>query len=146
MGGYGALHTALAYPERFSGCIALSSALVIHEIAKFGTRMSSIMPHEMVLDVFGDPDEILTSRKNPEVQYRALHASGRPIPKIYFACGTEDMLLDANRDFRDFLAEECAAAGVDAADRFCYEEGPGAHNWFFWREYIDRGLATLLNA
>ena len=24
MGGYGALHTALAYPERFSGCIALS--------------------------------------------------------------------------------------------------------------------------
>ena len=29
MGGYGAIHTALAFPERFSACIGLSSALVI---------------------------------------------------------------------------------------------------------------------
>ena len=52
------------------------------------------------------------------------------------ACGTKDVLLDVNRDFRDFLKEQ----GAD----FTYEEGFGAHNWTFWREYLDRGLRTLL--
>ncbi|MBR3006110.1 MAG: hypothetical protein IKH68_05600, partial [Erysipelotrichaceae bacterium] len=32
MGGFGALHTGLAYPERFSGVMALSSALIIHQL------------------------------------------------------------------------------------------------------------------
>ena len=33
MGGFGAIHTALAYPETFGGVVALSSALIIHDIA-----------------------------------------------------------------------------------------------------------------
>ena len=136
MGGFGAIHTALAYPETFSGCVALSSAMVIHEIAELGTRASGIMPRQMVLDVFGDPETILESDRNPEYQYKALRAAGRPVPRIYLACGTEDTLLPANHQFRDFLEAE----GAD----FIYEEGPGEHNWFFWREYIDRGLAALL--
>ena len=33
MGGFGALHTGLAYPENFSKIAALSSALILYEIA-----------------------------------------------------------------------------------------------------------------
>ena len=33
MGGFGALHTGLAYPDRFGKIGALSSALIVHEIA-----------------------------------------------------------------------------------------------------------------
>ena len=52
------------------------------------------------------------------------------------AIGTEDALLEDNRDFRDFLRKE-------KADHI-YEEGPGKHNWTFWNEYINRGLKALL--
>ena len=135
MGGYGALRTALAFPETYSACIALSSALRIHALAQHDGE-SEIMPRQMVLDIFGDPETLESSDKNPEVLVRRLLDEGKPLPRIYMACGTEDMLIGYNRDFRDFLKRE----GVPCV----YEEGPGMHNWFFWNEYLDRGLAELL--
>ena len=33
MGGFGALHTGLAYPDTFGKIVALSSALIVHQIA-----------------------------------------------------------------------------------------------------------------
>ena len=33
MGGFGAIHTALAYPDRFWKIGAMSSALIVHEVA-----------------------------------------------------------------------------------------------------------------
>ena len=136
MGGFGALHTALRYPETFSACVALSSALVLHEVAETGRRENSIMPEAMVRDVFGDPKTLLGSEKDPEFLYRSGKAAGKELPRIYLAIGTEDSLYGVNQDFRRFLGEQ----GAD----FCYEEGPGAHNWTFWNEYIDRGLAWVL--
>ena len=136
MGGYGAIHTALAYPETFSACVALSSALRIHEFAEKAGQSDSVMPVAMVLDVFGDPKELPASDKNPEVQFCRLKEEGREIPRMYLACGTEDALLGANRDFRKFLKKEKAD--------FLFEEGPGAHTWSFWNEYLPRGLAWAL--
>ncbi|MBR6353547.1 MAG: acetylesterase [Oscillospiraceae bacterium] len=136
MGGYGALRTALAFPETYSACIALSSALRIHELAKCADESTSIMPAAMLRDVFGDLETLESSDKNPEVLVRRLLDEAKPLPRIYMACGTEDTLIGANRDFRDFLKRE----GVPCV----YEEGPGMHNWFFWNEYLDRGLASLL--
>lgn len=134
MGGYGALHTALAWPESFSACIALSTALRLREFA--AQEDTSIMPAAMIRDVFGDPAEVLTSDKNPEVQYVKASGTGCEMPRIYLACGTEDELLDSNRSFASFLRQR-------EADH-CYEEGPGAHNWRFWNEYIVHGLDWLL--
>jgi len=136
MGGFGALHTAFTYPQTFCGCIALSSALRLYDLAKDVDCKDSVMPLAMARDIFGTGDTLLSSDKNPETQYRCLRASGTKIPRLYLAVGTEDALLPANRQFRDFLDSEGAG--------FIYEEGPGAHDWTFWNEYIDRGLACLL--
>ena len=136
MGGYGAIHTALAYPETFSACVALSSALRIHELAENAAQSDSVMPLAMVQDVFGDLKALSASDKNPEVQLRRLKEAGKDIPRLYLACGTEDTLLGANREFRKFLKKE----KVD----FLFEEGPGAHTWSFWNEYLPRGLAWAL--
>ncbi len=137
MGGFGAIHTALQFPESFSACVALSSGLVIHEIADTGKRKDSVMPEAMVRDVFGDPETLTESDKNPEVLYRRLKAAGKGIPAIYLAVGKEDSLYGANQDFRNFLEQE-------EAD-FFYEDGPGAHDWYFWNEYLPRGLEWALN-
>lgn len=137
MGGYGTLHIGLAYPEKFNSCIALSSALIVRSLAGGDDReVADVTDLEYRKAVFGDPALLLDSDMNPEVQYRKLKEAGADIPKIYMAIGTEDNLLESNRRFRDFLAEE----GAD----FIYEEGPGKHNWTFWRDYLDRGLRAIL--
>lgn len=148
MGGYGSIHTALAYPDRFSACVALSSALVIkaaaanfgYDVGEVDPKVISheldILPREMTLDVFGDIASLVDSDKNPEVQYLKLKEEGKVIPKLYLAVGTEDDLLEANRDFVRFLNKE----GAD----YKYEEGPGKHDWFFWNEYLERGLKYVL--
>ena len=138
MGGYGAIHTALAYPDRFSACIALSSALIVKSIATGPAEdAATVVPPEMLADLFGDPSVLLSSDMNPETQYRKLKAAGTDIPLLYLAVGTEDYLVRDNRVFRDFLRDE----GAD----YIYEEGPGIHNWVFWNEYLDRGLSKVLS-
>ena len=57
------------------------------------------------------------------------------IPKLYLACGTEDFLIEENRDYRDFLTNEM----ID----FTYIEGPGAHDWNFWDTYIEKVIEWL---
>ena len=136
MGGFGAIHTALQFPDTFSACIALSSALVIHEIAKTGSRKNSIMPDAMVRDVFGDPEKLLNSEYNPDVLYKKWKARGKNLPRIYMAIGRDDSLYAVNQDFRHFLEAENAD--------FFYEDGPGIHDWYFWNEYLPRGLEWAL--
>ena len=136
MGGYGAIHTALAYPETFGYCIALSSALIIHEYANDTFESTSVMPREMITDILGDQTAVEASDKNPEIQYLALKAAGARIPKLYFACGTEDTLIEHNREFASFLKEQKAD--------YIFDEGPGVHNWVFWNRYLERGLDRLL--
>ena len=136
MGGYGALHISLAYPERFGACIAMSSAMMIHEYAQIGRRKTDVVAREMMLDVFGDPKTVEASDKNPETQYLKLKEKGSPIPRIYLACGTEDTLIEHNRDFAAFLRDQ----GAD----YIFDEGPGAHNWRFWNKYLEIGLDKLL--
>ncbi len=150
MGGYGSIHTALEYPDRFSGVIALSSALVIKAVAsdhRFAVKdetaedqeddpVRDVLPKGMLLDIYGDPDKLVGSEKDPEAQYLKLKKAGADIPKIYLAIGTEDSLLESNRDFAAFLKKE----GAD----YKYEEGPGKHDWFFWNEYVERGLKYML--
>lgn len=139
MGGYGAIHVALTFPETFSACIALSSAIHIEEMAAMMREgAEDVIPIKMAEGIFGSPDQFVSSETNPKVQYRKLKETGQQIPFMYLACGTEDDLCDANRAFAEFLAAE-------GADHY-YEEGPGRHDWFFWNEYLDRGVRyTLAN-
>ena len=136
MGGYGALHTALRYPGNFGACIALSSAMIVREYAAYGGRPTDVVPPEMMRAIFGDPKKILDSDKNPETQLLQLKKDGAAIPRIYLACGTEDALIEHNREFAAFLGEQ----GTDHR----FEEGPGKHNWTFWNEYLPKGLEYLL--
>ena len=137
MGGYGAMHTALAYPETFAGAICLSSALIIHE-------MTGIQPgfrnpaanYEYYHEVFGDLSRLDETEANPEVQFAGLKAKGIQTPSIYMAVGTEDFLYENNQVTRKALD----ALGADLK----YEEGPGAHDWTFWNHYIINGVEWML--
>lgn len=136
MGGFGALHTGLAYPETFSKIMALSSALIVHEIAgqKPGFQ-NDAADYDYYTLTFGDLDELLTSQNNPEQQLIDLLSSGRKIPELFMACGTEDFLLEKNREFREFLEKHQIP--------FRYQESPGNHDFVFWNQYLEPAVRWM---
>ena len=138
MGGFGAIHAALTYPENFSYCIALSTSIKEESAANsLQSGVETIIPPDVAGHVLGDPEKLRVSDIDPRAQYRKLKEAGEKLPYIYMACGTEDDLLGANRELADFLREE--------GDGFHYEEAPGKHDWTFWTKHLDRGLKHVLS-
>lgn len=132
MGGYGAIKAALTYPEQYSACVILSSAL---DITRKGRNYSlpewqSIFDYEMkdALELEGSCHDVYAlARKNA--------AEKKPFPKLYMWCGTEDTLITPNREFHGLLEQ----LGVP----HCYEESTGTHNWKYWDPMIQRGLQNI---
>jgi enterochelin esterase family protein len=62
-------------------------------------------------------------------QFPALDAkSSQQLHLLWIACGTEDRLIEINRNFRAWLAGK----GVKHADI----ETPGMHTWMVWRRNL----------
>lgn len=136
MGGYGALRNGLKYHDTFGYIGALSAGLILDQALTSTEDAPNLIGKRSYYEsVFGD----LNKLKGSDMDYKALITSlkekGAEIPKLYMACGTEDFLIEANHDYRDFLQ----ANGID----FTYEEGPGVHDWVFWDTYIAKFLDWL---
>lgn len=136
MGGYGAIRNGLKYAENF-GCVIGLSAALVHDTWKDADNSAPIFTFRRSYyeAIFGEYDKVKGSDKDPKALLLKLKEEGRPVPKMYLCCGTEDGLVTANRDFRDFLNEN----GVDLT----YVEGPGKHDWVFWNTYIKKVLDWL---
>ena len=136
MGGFGALRNGLKYHETFGYIACLSGAIHIFEYP-FDDPDRNIIGEDAC---FGDIRAAALTDKNPRVAAEILFERKRTdpnvsFPKVYIACGTEDYLLKANRQFAQFLRIN----GVSVT----YEEGPGKHDWDFWESYIQRVLEWL---
>ena len=139
MGGFGALHTGLAYPDRFGKIGALSSALIVHEVATMTPGQGNdVANYEFYRECFGDPATAAERDCNPEVLARKLKADGKTIPGIYMACGTEDFLIENNRAFHKFLTDEEIPHE--------YHEGKGIHDMVFWTEHIRNAVEWMFNS
>ncbi len=104
MGGFGALHTGLEFPETFSRIMALSSALILYDVAgKEEDFKNDMGDYRHYSYLFGDLEHVLQTRVNPEQIILSLLEEKKQIPEIYMACGTEDFLLENNRRFKRFL-------------------------------------------
>lgn len=136
MGGFGALHTGFAFPENFGQIIALSSALIIHEIKniKEGCQ-NDVANYEYYDRCFGRLDCVVASANNPETLLLKLLEQKQKVPAIYMACGTEDFLLDRNREFHHFLKKYQVP--------HYYHESPGNHDMVFWKEHFAKAFETI---
>lgn len=136
MGGYGAIHTGLMWGETFGYAAGLSSAFVQDRIlASDNNSQDYTQRRQYYTSVFGDLDKLIGSDLDCEALYRKRKAQNAPIPRLYMACGTEDFLIEPNREYRDFLRGQNAD--------LTYEEGPGVHDFAFWGEYIRHVLNWL---
>lgn len=136
MGGFGAIRNGLKYHETFGHIAALSSALVLDGIEKRTNDTPLFIESRAYAEgVFGDLEKLKDSDKNPKYLAAALAEKKVKFPRIFMACGLDDSLLFANRDFKEYL--EGLGVKVD------YEEGPGAHEWDFWSRYIKKAVDWL---
>ncbi len=131
MGGYGGLKFGLKYPEMFSLVGSLSGALG----AAGWTEKNAGLIAKSMDSVFG-ADETGEARKANDIfkLVRELTPDKiKALPFIYQSCGTEDFLIQNNRDFMALLMEKKVPHE--------YRQHPGAHNWIFWddqvREFLD---------
>jgi S-formylglutathione hydrolase FrmB len=117
MGGYGAMRLGAAYAGRFSGISGHSSAANFAQMDQF-TEESG---HEYKL-----------AERTPRCVIDAVLANRDRLPPLRFDCGTDDFLLDGNRELHRQLTE----AGVDHV----YKEFPGGHTWEYWCEHLEDTL------
>lgn len=133
MGGFGAIRNGLKYYDTFGYIAGLSSALRIFE----SPHGEPSKPEDLC---FGDWDEAVKTDKNPRVAFEKMAEAGKAdpsvsYPKMYMCCGQQDYLIKFSRSLRDFLLEN----SVDVT----WDEGPGEHNWVFWRDQIEKVLNWL---
>ena len=112
MGGGGALRCALRYPEVFSKAAGLSSGITMGESAKKRGHGA-------------DTVQALQEAIESEVE----------LPELFLSIGTEDVLLENNREFHEILQEK----GIDHV----YEEHSGGHTWEYWDGHLPDVLDWL---
>jgi dienelactone hydrolase len=116
MGGFAALRLAGKYPKRFRAASAHSAATHF----------------EQLLGVTEEAEARFGVRKEDHSVLDALMKSPEELPPFRFDCGTEDWLIEPNRQ----LHEALSLAGVEHG----YEEHPGAHDWLYWERHLEDSL------
>ena len=129
MGGYGAFRNGFKYADTFGYIASLSGAFLVDGMdERTDDDPMFINTRTYAEAVYGDLSKVEGSDKDPSWLAEQLAASGKELPKVYMACGTEDFLYEANQTALARL-KKC---GYDVT----YEEGPGGHEWDFWDTYI----------
>lgn len=118
MGGYGALRLGSKYPNVFRSFSGLSS------ITEF-SQMKIFLEE-------GEYDKLTGLVTKQENVLDCMIANKEKLPDFYFDCGSEDILIEFNRKLHQSLKEKDI--------KHTYKENPGAHQWDYWRTYIEDSL------
>jgi len=138
MGGRGTIKFATSRPELFAAAAALSASpveydrVLTEDLLANGTGMFAERMRGMVANA-GGLDTFLNSDENV---WRSLDekAAAGVLPRLFFACGTEDALVAP--ELRAFETH-ASQLGLDAEFWFA----PGyRHEWRFWDLAIQRAL------
>ena len=134
MGGYGALKLALACPLQYGACISLSGSF---DVTRRGRAYNlgewqSIFGYEIkdALELAGGEHDLFALAK-------ANKENGKPFPKLYLWCGTEDSLVDIN------YAMDAHLTSLDVPHVLKTSEGN--HTWKWWDLHIQDGVNYVLN-
>ena len=117
MGGFGALKLGAKHPRRFAGISAHSAITHFSQMSRFVDEP---------LAAYGPP---------PESEQSVLHwmtTNRAALPPLRFDCGTDDPLLDDNRQLHRQLDE----LGIPHT----YAEFPGGHEWPYWGLHLEDTL------
>lgn len=137
MGGFGALHTALQFPDRISKCVCLSSALITDRLGDMKPGDDNgVANYEYYALMFGELDKIAESEANPKYLIKKIKENASIVPDIFLACGTEDFLFQANVEMSNYLKEQNIT--------HTFVKDSGVHDFNFWNKMLEPGICWLL--
>lgn len=133
MGGYGSLKFGLKYPEKFVIVGSFSGALgaASWSVKSLGNGWKALT--DSIASVYGE-DESQTRRDNDiyKMVRETTPEKIKSLPFIYLDCGTEDFLIQQNRDFATLLMEKKIPHE--------FRQLPGKHDWVFWDSQVQEFL------
>lgn len=134
MGGYGAMRLALMCPEKFHSCISLSGAVELEYLMEEFKHGEVGGPFNFPA-IFEDPETIRDTEADLFFLMDRIRKEGRPMPRIFQSCGTEDFVYPVNVRAHQRMEE----MGVEHR----FETHPGIHDWDYWDTHIQRGIEWL---
>ena len=113
MGGYGALRLGALHADKFTAISAHSSATHLKQL----------------FDIVQEPPSAYAINDHASLSaLDCLKSRASHLPPFRFDCGTEDFLIEPNRQ----LHTDLIAVGIPHE----YAEFSGAHTWDYWHEHI----------
>jgi len=136
MGAYGAIRCAFENLDRFGYCGAFSGAYDMAALNQMSMNDQPVVEgfEKDVKAIFGG-EAISKTSEIPYILKTAVE-KGKPLPELYFTCGTEDFLYDVNQKTKKVMD--------DLSIDMTYEEWQGIHEWGFWDKSIERMLKLFL--
>ncbi len=129
MGGYGALKLGLKYPRMFSAVASMSGATAAARLK--GEAIEDGVFRKLIDGVFGPADNPARALNDP---FELIAKVPRDeLPQLYLSIGSEDFLLEENREFVRLLGK--------LKIPYEYHEVPGKHEWPVWDREIQAILA-----
>lgn len=118
MGGYGAMRLGMKYASRVQGISAHSSITQVAQLSQFIPFPAQAFQYAGAIDT----DLLHWATTNRD-----------HLPPLRFDCGTEDPLLEANRELHRALTRLRIPHD--------YQEFPGGHEWPYWTAHARQTLA-----
>lgn len=113
MGGYGAMHIGLKYPERFASIWSHSAKFVVSEF-----KAHDLVDDDAESDVFAQAEKVAKLAKPPVIS---------------IDCGVDDELIGESRQLHAHMERIGLAHG--------YAEHAGGHTWDYWDLHVREALA-----
>ena len=131
MGGRGTCVYAFNHPEKFAAAACLSAAP--RNFAETAEKEPGLWERtQKSFPNYGGKEGFLAGPENTWEIVKEKAKTGE-LPRLYFACGEDDMLYPAFKDFRKYAGE----IGLEAT----FETIPGyKHEWRFWDLTIQKAL------
>jgi len=133
MGGYGALKFGLKYPDKFVVAGSFSGALgaASWSVKSLGNNWKALT--DSIAGVYGEDDSPTRAQNDIYRIVREITPEKiKTLPFLYVDCGTEDFLIQQNRDFAALLTEKKIPHE--------YRQLPGKHDWQYWDSQVQEFL------
>lgn len=133
MGGFGASKIGFNNMDNYSAVALMSTGpMGPHQLAE---TLSGDGRNKRFDAIFGSLESVPGSMNDIWYVLKEAKKNGSSLPAIYDCCGTEDFTYGRFCEFRK-VAEEI---GLEVT----FAEGPGAHTWDFWDEYLPKIIDWL---
>lgn len=134
MGGYGSLKFGLKYPSIFAFAGSLSGALGAASWLPDEKMLAFVRPS--LARVYGPANEPDNETRRANDIFRLVREltpeQMKALPFLYLDCGTEDFLINDNRNFSALLIEKKVPHE--------FRQLPGGHTWPYWDKQVQEIL------